>query len=89
MAQGVAAVGRTAHFPREVGENAADVTRGTRQRGMCASQWKVRWRPRMIESAQPVVKRVAHLAGLRKVSLHVIRIGSVLKIGLVTGNTSR
>ena len=50
-------------------------------------QRKVCWRPGMIKGrADPAVKRVTHLAVLRKLAGHVIRVGGLLKIRPVTGN---
>src|SRR5207249_12125412 len=50
-------------------------------------QRKVCWRPGVIKGrADPAVKRVTHLAVLRKLAGHVIRIGGLLEIRPVTGN---
>ena len=52
-------------------------------------QRKVCWRPGVIKGrADPAVKRVTHLAVLRKLAGNVIRIGGLLEICPVTGNTS-
>ena len=52
-------------------------------------QREICWRPGMIKSrCQPRVKRVTHLAVLRKLAGDVIWIGGLLKICPVTGNAS-
>ena len=66
-----------------------DVAGRAGNRRVRPGQRKVCWWPGMIKGrAHPAVERVTHLAVLRKLAGHVIRIGGLLEIRPVTGNTS-